>query len=62
MNNYFEEEVSNADLEELGALVRLRLQRYPSVELFSRGTRMVLRTWRVKFNPQRVEVEDPLDS
>jgi hypothetical protein len=52
-DDYFDEDVTNATAEELGTLVKLRIRRYPSAQVFKDGKKTILRTWKIEF-----EVED----
>lgn len=47
--DYFDEDVSSATSEELGALIKLRIRRYSSVQVFKQGRKIILRTWRIEF-------------
>jgi len=57
MGDYFDEDVTEATSEELGALVKLRLRRFPTVQLFKKSRRTILRTWRIEFDVQGAEGE-----
>jgi hypothetical protein len=50
MDDYFDEDVSTASADELGNLIKLRIRRYPSVQVFKDGRKTVLRTWRIDFD------------
>ena len=55
--DYFDEDVSNATADELGNLIKLRLRRYPSVQVFKKSRKTILRTWRIEFEVHNVEGE-----
>lgn len=55
MSDFFDEDVTKATSEEIGVLIKLRLRRFQSVQVFKRGRKIILRTWRVDF-----EVEDAI--
>jgi hypothetical protein len=49
MADYTELDVTGWTAERLVTLINQRLARYPSVQLFKRGSKLILRTWRVEF-------------
>ena len=55
MDDYFDEDISKATPDELGNLVKLRLGRYASVQVFKRGRKTILRTWRIEFDVEDFE-------
>ena len=49
-DDYFDEDVTDATAEELGTLIKLRIRRYPSVEVFRERRKTILRTWNIEFD------------
>lgn len=43
--DFYDEDVSDLTPAALGSRIKLRIRRYPSVQVFMDGSRVVLRTW-----------------
>ena len=58
MADYFEEDVTGMDAEDLVERINERIRRYPSVQIYRKGRRTILRTFEVELELEGFESEE----
>ncbi len=55
MSDFFDEDVSDDGAQKLGTKIKLRIQSFPSVQVFKQGRKTILRTWEIDFDVTEME-------
>ena len=55
MSDFFDEDVSDDGAQKLGTKIKLRIQSFPSVQVFKQGSKTILRTWEIEFDVTEME-------